>query len=489
MKKFTLKHKLLISALAIAVLVCGVLGLSAVADNVEADYTVAQDSILNKIPLYTYDGDYVQTYNCGASGKYYEKDGVTQFGEDVTDNLDGGEMLVFEKVTTADGFNSYCEDLESFGYLFYNDNDLDGNLFATYVTEETVVTVSYLDNLDQLNILAEPMRAMPGLEEENVYENLKVENKAVIMTCGYIGNSNGMCIAYQLCDGSFLLFDSGYGYGYHEGSDKANNNPDFVNYWQNQAKEIYRTLEKMSAEAGLDKIVIAGWFFGHPHWDHIGGFIPFGDLFEEKVADGTLTVEKVIFNWPNQETLQQMIYPEGQKMSHYIELIQASAAKLGADEVEAHTGQTFYIRDAVIDVLCTWEEQTEWSDSWVSINEGNSGTVYSLELGGERIMMLSDCGVSSKDTMLDLYSAEFLKSDVLQVAHHGYNAFTKPLNDLVDPDMVLWTNDSLSSSALSNNFTNVPDRANIYHNADRITLINLPYTGEVEYWDCEFPRK
>ena len=308
MKKFTIKHKLLVAVLSVTVLLCGMFGLQAVADNVEADYTVAQDSILNEIPLYTYGGDYVQTYSCGASGKYYEKDGVTQFGEDVTDNLDGGEMLVFENVTSASSFNNYREALESFGYMFYNDNQLDGNLFATYVTEETVVTVSYLDNLNQLNILAEPMRAMPGLEEENVYENLKVENKAVIMTCGYIGNSNGMCIAYQLCDGSFLLFDSGYGFGYHPGGSKGDG---YANYWQNQAKEIYRTLEKMADEAGVDEIVIAGWFFGHPHWDHIGGFIPFGDLFANKVADGTLTVEKVIFNWPNQETLQEMIYPKG----------------------------------------------------------------------------------------------------------------------------------------------------------------------------------
>ena len=28
---------------------------------------------------------------------------------------------------------------------------------------------------------------------------------------------------------------------------------------------------------GVDEIVIAGWFFSHPHWDHIGGFIPFCD--------------------------------------------------------------------------------------------------------------------------------------------------------------------------------------------------------------------
>ena len=169
MKKFTIKHKLLVAVLSVTVLLCGMFGLQAVADNVEADYTVAQDSILNEIPLYTYGGDYVQTYSCGASGKYYEKDGVTQFGEDVTDNLDGGEMMVFENVTSASSFNNYREALESFGYMFYNDNQLDGNLFATYVTEETVVTVSYLDNLNQLNILAEPMRAMPGLEEENVY--------------------------------------------------------------------------------------------------------------------------------------------------------------------------------------------------------------------------------------------------------------------------------------------------------------------------------
>lgn len=487
MKKFTIKHKLLVAVLSVAVLLCGLFGLQAVADNVEADYTVAQDSILNEIPLYTYGGDYVDTYSMDASGKYYESDGVTQFGEDVTDNLGGGEMLVFKNVTSASSFEHYGEALVSFGYRFYDDNDLDGNLYATYVTEETVVTLSYLDNLNQLNILAEPMRAMAGLEEENVYENLKIENKVVLMTCGYIGNENGMCIAYQLCDGSFILFDSGYGYGYHPGGSKGDG---YADYWQNQAKEIYNTLEKMAADSGVEDIVIAAWFYTHPHWDHIGGFLPFADLYEDKVAEGKLKVEKVIFNWPNQETLQEMIYPKGQKMSHYIELFQDAIDKLGAVAVEAHAGQTFYIRDAVIDVLITWELQTEWSNSWISINEGNSvSAVCSVEIGGERVMMLGDCGKSATETMLDLYSAEFLKSDILQVAHHGYNAFTKPLNDRVDPDVVLWTNDNLHTAALINNFTTTPDLDHLYYHDEKITLIDLPYTGEVEYLDCRYPLK
>ena len=479
MKKFIHSHKLLAAVLAV-MLLCGALVVGVLASDVQVPYDITSGSILEQLPLYTYGGTYVQTYSMGASGKYYEKDGVTQFGEDVTDDLGGGEMLVFKNVTSDSSYNSYRKDLEDYGFLFYNDNDLDGNLHATYVTEETVVTLSYLKNLKQLNILAEPMRTLPGLEEENVYQNLKVENKAIVMTCGYIGNENGMCIAYQLCDGSFMIYDSGYGFGYHPGGTKGDG---YKNYWQNQAKEIYATLDKMAKESGVNEIVIAAWFFSHPHWDHIGGFIPFATLYGDQV-----TLEKVVFNWPNQETLQEMIHPKGQKMSHYVEEVQNAVAKFeGAQMVEAHAGQTFYIRDAEIDVLMTWELQTEWSNSWISINEGNSGTVFSIKLGGERIIMLGDCGKSATDTMLDLYSAEFLKSDFLQVAHHGYNAFTKPLNNRVNPDVVLWTNDNLSSSSLANNFTDIPET--VYNHDERITLINLPYTGEVEYWDCQFPLR
>ena len=213
MKKFIHSHKLLAAILAVALL-CGALVVGVLASSEQADYDIPSGSILEQLPLYTYGGTYVQTYSMGASGKYYETDGVTQFGEDVTDDLGGGEMLVFENVSSDSSYSKYCADLEAYGFLFYNDNELDGNLYGTYVTEDTVVTVSYLKNLKQLNILAEPMRALPGLEEENVYQNLKVENKVVLMTCSFVGKSNGMCILYQLCDGSFLIFDSGFGFGY-----------------------------------------------------------------------------------------------------------------------------------------------------------------------------------------------------------------------------------------------------------------------------------
>lgn len=480
MKQFIRARRTLMVLLAAVMLLACTVGLHNLGAAAAANYTVASGSILENVPLYTYEGTYVQTYDMSADGQYYEADGTTKFSTPVTDALGGGEMLVFKSVSSAAAMEQYENDLEEAGYMLYAENDLGGNLYATWVTDEYVVTLTYLPNWSQFNILVEPMRALPGLEEENVYKNLEVDNKVILLTCGYIGNANGMCVIYQLCDGSFIIEDSGYGYGYHT---KAG----YEDYWQNQAKEIYSTLEKLAKESGVNDIVIAAWFFSHPHWDHIGGFIPFADLYADQVK-----LEKVIFNWPNYDTLQQMIVNPGQKMNHYIDVIEESVEKFdGADIVESHAGQTYYIRDAVIDVLCTWELQTEWSDSWVSVNEGNAiSQILDIKLGSERIIMLGDSGISSTATTEQLYSADFLEADFLQVAHHGYNgSFTKNLNEMVNPDVVLWPNDTLSSANLAKNFAEIPEE--IYYHNRQITVIPLPYTGEenVEYWSRVYPVK
>ncbi len=444
-----------------------------------APYPVAGGSILEQLPIYSYGGSYVETYEMGATGSY--SDAQPGFPT-VEDWLDGGQMLVFEDVPGTEAFYGYCHALETSGFSLYAQNALDGNLFATYITGGTAVTVSYLKNAQQLNILAEPLRCLPGRAEENDYEDLGIENKLVLMSCGYVEQKeNGMCILYQLCDGSFLIYDSGFGYGYHPGGSRGDT---YQDYWENQAHEIYTTLCKLAREAGVNEIVIAGWIFTHPHWDHIGGFIPFAQHYADQV-----TLETVILNWPNQASFQEMLDPARgvkQKMTHYVDLMQDAIAKFdGVQMVEAHAGQTYYIRDAVVNVLMTWELQTELDWKWTSINEGNSiSLITTVDIGGERIVMLGDCGKSCTDAMELLYTADFLKSDILQVAHHGYNGFTRKLNELVAPDVLLWTNDNLHDSALKANFDNIP--SNIYHHDKKITLISLPYTGDTESWEREY---
>lgn len=479
--------------LVMVMLLTGLIGSGSLRANASGSYTVEAGSILENIPLYTHGGTYMNTYSMGAEGLYYAQGSTTEIdpllnGEPIVDELGGGEMLVFTDVASADSMASYEADLEAAGYLFYAENDLGGNLFSTWVNDDYVVTLSYLPNLSRLHILAEPMRALPGLEEENIYENLEIENKAVFMTCGYIGNENGMCVIWQLCDGSFIILDSGYGFGYHPGSNKANKDPSYVDYYQNQAKEIYNTMEAMAKESGVNEIVIAAWIFSHPHWDHMGGIVPFAELYGSQV-----TLEKVILNHPNQESIQEL-WDKNQTINiTYVEVMQdAFALFTGSDValVEAHAGQKFFLRDAVINVLSTWELQTNTYSGYISVNEGNAASViFTIDIGSERMLMTGDCGRSENNLMLKLYSSDFLNSDFLQVAHHGYNSFTKELNERVAADVILWTNDNLHSSALAGNFSVIPEIL-FYHN-EQLTVIPLPFTGveDVEYQAPAFPLK
>ena len=339
MKKLS-KMKLLSVLLVAAVLVTTcVIGIGKwTADAAYNGEMVSSDpeSILSKIPAYNHTGTYVNTFNMDASGLYY-KNGVVDpllNGQPIVDELGGGQMLVYYDANEA-GFTSYRADLEAVGYKFYDDNNLGGNLFATYVTETEVVTLSFIPN-DQngrLCILVEPMRDLPGLEEENVYENLNIPSSVTMVTCRFVGKSNGQCIIFQLCDGSFILSDAGFGYGYHPGGSKEG----YDDYWQNQAKEIYNTLMMLKPDS-QEKPVIAGWFFSHPHWDHMGGLTAFADLYANDVV-----VEKFVLNHPSQEVIQELWQASSSPTINitYVKVMQDAIAKFdGAAMVEAHTGQT-----------------------------------------------------------------------------------------------------------------------------------------------------
>ena len=444
------------------------------------------ESILSKIPAYTHTGNLVNTFNADASGWYYTQDSTENTeanidplleGKPIVDELGGGMILVYKQADEA-GYTAYREDLEAVGYKFYNDNNLGGNLFATYVTETEVVTLSYIPNNDNyLSILVEPMRDLPGLKEENVYENLNVPSSVTMMTCRFVGKSNGQCILIQLCDGSFIISDAGFGYGYHpEGK-----YPDYVNHYQNQAKEIYDTMMTL-LPAGQDKPVIAGWFFSHPHWDHMGGLITFADLYADDVV-----VEKFILNHPDQDTIQK-IWRDNQRINiSYVRVMQDAIAKFdGAAMVEAHTGQTFYMRNAEIDILSTWELLAGYKSTGVSMTDANDGSVVlDVKLADERMILFGDAQGSAVSLMGKMYDATFLKSDFVQTAHHGYNNLST-LYQRIDADVALWT--ATSPNSLDAHNACLAD-LDIYAHGNGLTYIPLPYSGDgtKEVWDGVSP--
>ena len=446
-----------------------------------AEYEIPADSILNRIPKYTY-GAYEQIRNLDASGEYYLDDTMTSTVT-AEDALGGGEMLMFMDVPDDKGLIAYEKTLENQGFRLYAENDMAGNQYATWISDEIVVTLMYLPNYQRVNIIAEPMRDLPLLETENVYEDLGIENSVILVSTQFVGKQIGMCLMFQLCDGSFIIVDSGFGWDFDERGEE------YADYWQNNAKEIYHTLEKLSPDRDHDgdkdqkDIVIAAWFFTHPHLDHIGGFIPFAELYADQV-----TLEQAVINFPNYETHKLFIndrYEAGEKadaVAAAIGRVQDAVAEFeGAKLIEAHAGQRFFLRDAVVEMLYTWELEPEMIERMNS-----SSLVFSVELGETRTMVLGDCGNTSSNVLTDLYG-NFLKSDFQTVAHHGHTGATRELNLTIDADIILWPAGDEDYRTYKNKDYNVPffNTVSNYIAGDRVTVIPLPYTGSknVVKWD------
>ena len=157
--------------------------------------------------------------------------------------------------------------------------------------------------------------------------------------------------------------------------------------------------------------------------------------------------------------------------------------------IEAHAGQVFHIRNSVIQVLCTWELQTQYKRSYESVDKMNSASlILDISICGERMIMLGDSGAGSTYYLNKLYGS-WLKADMLTVAHHGYQGANAALYQNIDADIVLWPINREDITALLANEINKPleDADQIWVTGKSITIIPLPYTGDDDVIVFEAP--
>lgn len=364
---------------------------------------------------------------------------------------DGAEMMIYH-IDSEAGFEAYEKELSSDGFELYARNLIEANEFATWTDEDTTVTLIYMPDYDgMLRVVAEPRGPLPAVSP-GTYETVCTPALAMVGTdfSGY--KQNGMCFVYRLSDGSFMVVDSGF-------------NQDAC------ADALYNTLEKMAVDP--DNIVIAAWIFTHAHNDHLSGFFAFTNTYGKKVK-----VENFIINFPSED-----VFVSSDANTNFIARMRSNAAEYPDAEIyEAHPGQVYYIRDAVVTMLYTWEMYT--ANEQISYFN-NSSLVFTVDLGGEKILQFGDCGPLAARIMQMIYSPDTLKSDIVQVSHHGFQSVTPDLNEMVEPEVALWPTskshyDSVWNLAYNKVFENVE---NIYI-ADRyVYMFELPFDADkVEVW-------
>lgn len=439
-------------------------------------------SILSELPPYTYEGTLAGTYDMSASGMYYAKGSRTDFdpalkGKPVVDTLGGGKMWVYTKVRKDACVDSYAADLEKAGFTLYARSEFRNNLFSTWIRKDRVVTLSYLGSRNELCILIEPMRDLPGLAEDNVYEDRNIPCRAILAPTSHTGRDNGLCLIYQLCDGSFIIVDGGHGIGFYPEEKQG-----FEDTYDDNAEEIYQILYQLAPDK--DNIVIAAWFFTHPHWDHIGALGPFADMYADQV-----TVENFVLNHPNNQTIQEQ-WDQSQANLLYVTKMQRKFAKFsGAKVIEAHAGQVFHIRNAVINVLCTWELQTQYSKEFESVTTMNSASlILDITIDGSRTIMLGDSGESSTAYLNKLYG-KWLKADMVTVAHHGYQGANAALYKNIGADIVLWPINKSDITGMLQEEKHQPlkEADAIWVTGSSITIIPVPYTRDSDVIVFEAP--
>jgi len=386
---------------------------------------LAADKLIANISKKTlYNGDVIisKTYeeHVSSNTTVSELPRISGYTLDMVDTADNCYMLELgtSSSATSGKFSTFKMALENDGYSLYAYKTIEKNSYYTYTNGKVIVTLLSFTPSSSTQythrLLVEPYEKgkLPTKVADNKYTPISgLESTITQVGLWYASPSkplidppnsegrefynyfNGMSYVIRLADGSFIVVDGGH------------NNPVSI-------QNLYDILKKQAPNP--DNIVVAAWFLSHNHDDHIGFFSGFASKFND------ITVERFVYNFPAGSASKNFT---DNVIKYYPE----------ASIIKAHPGQEFNIRNAKITMLYTADVYTK--ETMTDTN--NASIVWKMELNGKTFMCLGDYSESG-DTLMKLYTATTLKSDIVQVAHHGISGMSNDVYVKIAPEYAFW---------------------------------------------------
>lgn len=190
----------------------------------------------------------------------------------------------------------------------------------------------------------------------------------------------------------------------------------------NDVETLYAYLKRLSPH-GIP--VVAAWFITHVHADHTFALIGMG---EKHPSD--LRVERVICRYPTREFIQKT---EPVIENELVRLDRAVDNFGNVERIVPNAGEWYTFGQVSFEILFTCADLP--ADAPAVIND--TSTVFRMHFGGQTLLFLGDAEAAADRVMIDRYGAK-LKSDAVQLAHHGCNGSTSEFYSLVDADFVFW---------------------------------------------------
>ena len=329
----------------------------------------------------------------------------------VMEGVDTCYQLYYSE-TTADAYRAYRAKLEAAGYTLQQENQIQNNLFATYYNSDVMIHTYYVDYLSAVRVVVESMTTAVLPQQEDPYTKI-TETTFTMMDLDYEAGNFGNAFIITLEDGSFIVHDGGG----DTGKDKA---------------ELYNTLTRLNKRTD-GKIVIAAWIISHEHWDHFKNFFDVCNSYSTKVV-----LEQVIYNVAR-TSINYNSYNPGGYVKNGNGNLKGLAILTKCKLTKLHTGQKIQIRN--LNIECLYTQEDIYPDILHKFNDSCMVTRFSVD--GQRFTILGDIEDEASAIIVNMYDAATLKTDILQVAHHGWGATTR-LYNLFKPTVLMWPTDQKS---------------------------------------------
>lgn len=165
------------------------------------------------------------------------------------------------------------------------------------------------------------------------------------------------------------------------------------------------------------------WFITHPHKDHVGAFI-------DIVENSDIKIENIYYSINSQEWYNENEPNRAYEAEEFYRAIQNEKIKEKAKTPQI--GDKIKIgKNIYVEILQTANPEITYN----AIN--NSSMVFKIHVNDKTILMLGDIGPEASEKLIKRYGKN-LKSDIVQMSHHGQSGATEEFYKLVEPEICLW---------------------------------------------------
>ena len=176
---------------------------------------------------------------------------------------------------------------------------------------------------------------------------------------------------------------------------------------------------------------ISAWILTHAHSDHISGFI--SEAKKNRLKD--FDIEKVYYNFPpydiiHEKNVRDYDYYKSELneiLPEFLEIEKEIADVLCV----AKQGDSVLVDECKIDFIYSYHE------GLTNNLMNDSSLVFKLTTPNKSVIFLGDLGPDGGDVLLS-ESRHLLKSDMVQMAHHGHMNVGMEVYAEIQPEVCLW---------------------------------------------------